>query len=257
MAWIFGTIAATLGLLFLWGLFAPRSQWLTLTAWSVSDPHAHEPGAAGFGMRRLASAVGLIGLASVGFVAAASFIDRLPRPPVPPTPVQAMWGTPDPHVINRVVRGLSSPPDGLVAVPVLDYQAFPTTGAPSYLTRLNTYSLLGLGAVPGLIGAAPGAQAAAIDTAELVVHVRGPILCIPRAAVVIESDTTVKIGLYYGLPDSADGSPVDNTKGCPTDSSVTASVLIPIDLTAPVGDRIVESLDGTELPSVKVVSSAR
>jgi hypothetical protein len=82
-------------------------------------------------------------------------------------------------------------------------------------------------------------------------------LCIPRAAVVVESDTTVKIGLYYGLPDSADGSPVDNTKGCPINSPVTASLLIPIDLTAPVGDRTVESLDGTELPSVRVVTSAQ
>ena len=257
MAWIFGTIAATLGLLFLWGLCAPRSQWHTLTAWSVSDPHAHEPGAAGYGMRRLASAVGLIGLTSVGFVAAASFIDRLPRPPVPPTPVHAMWGAPDPQIVNRVVRGVATPPAGLVAIPLIDYQGFPASGAPSYLTRLNTYALLGSSSIPGLIGAQPDAQASAIDTAELVVHVRGPLLCVPRAAVVVETDTTVKIGLYYGLPDSTDGSPLDNTKGCPTDSPVTASLLIPIDLTVPVGDRTVESLDGTELPSVRVVSSAK
>lgn len=257
MAWIFGTIAATLGLLFLWGLCAPRSQWLTLTAWSVSDPHAHEPGAAGFGMRRLASAVGLIGLAAVGFVAAASFVDRLPHPPVPPTPVHAMWGAPDPQVVDRVVRGISSPPAGLVAVPVLDYQAIPPTGAPSYLTRLNKYKLLGSNSIPGLIGAQPDGESSAFATAELIVHVRGPLLCIPRAAVVVETDATVKIGLYYGLPDSADGSAVDNTKGCPTDSTVTASLLIPIDLASPIGDRTVETLDGTEIESVRVISSVQ
>jgi hypothetical protein len=257
VGWIFGTIAATLGLLFLWGLVAPRSQWLTLTAWSVSDPHAHEPGAAGYSVRRLASAVGLIGLTSVAFVAAASFIDRLPRPPVPQTPVHAMWGEPDPHLVNRVVRGAAKPPSGLIAVSVIDYQTFEAGDPPAYLTRLNKYTVLGSTAVPGLIGVDPDTEASATDTAELVVHVRGPILCIPRSAVVVETDTTIKIGLYYGLPNSADGSPVDSTKGCQKDSSVTASLLIPIDLASPVGDRTVESLDGTELPAVRLITAQR
>jgi hypothetical protein len=257
VGWIFGTIAATLGLLFLWGLVAPRSQWLTLTAWSVSDAHAQEPGAAGYSVRRLASAVGLIGLTSVAFVAASSFIERLPRPPAPQTPVHAMWGEPDPHIVNRIVRGTAKPPSGLIAVPVIDYQAFDAVGPPAYLTRLNKYTVLGSASVPGLIGVDPDTEVPATATAELVVHVRGPILCIPRAAVVVETDTTITIGLYYGLPNSADGSPVDNTKGCATDSSVTASLLIPIDLASAVGDRTVQSLDGTELPAVRLITTQR
>jgi len=254
VGWIFATIAATLGLLFLWGLVAPRSQWLTLSAWSFSDPHAREPGAAGYSMRRLGSAIGLIGLTSVGFVAAASFVDGLPRPPALPTPVHAMWGEPDPRVINRIVRGVAAPPAGLIEVPLIDYQAFDATGPAAYLIGLSKYTVLGASSVPGLIGVDPETEVPATATAELVVHVRGPILCIPRAAVVKETDTTVKIALYYGLPDSADGSPVDSVKGCQTDSLVTVSILIPIDLTSAVGDRTVESLDGTELRSVTLVT---
>jgi hypothetical protein len=65
----------------------------------------------------------------------------------------------------------------------------------------------------------------------------------------------VQIGIYYGLPDPADGSVVDHTKGCPPGAPVTASLLIPIALSAPVGDRQVQALDGTPLPGVAIDTS--
>jgi hypothetical protein len=257
VGWIFVTIVASLGLAFVWGLVAPRSRWRTMTAWSVSDPYAHEPGAFGYGLRRLASAVGIIGLATVGSVAAVSYADRLPSPSEPQTPVQAMWGEPAPRVINRVIRGTTVAPSGLVAVPVLGYQAFGALGPPAYLARLGTYTRFGSAAVPGLIGTAAPAELRATATANLVLHVRVPVLCVPRAVVVIESEATIKIGVYYGLPDSAAVSLADNEAGCEPGSLVTASLLIPIELASAVGDRTVESLEGAALPAVRLITATR
>jgi len=249
-------VAATLGLLLLWGLFAPKSSWRTLTGWSVSDPHGNEPGASAYGLRRLVSGIGALGLVGVLVVASSSFVANLPKPAPPLSSVHIMWGTPDPQVVNRVVTPLAAPPVDLVQEPIIGYQAFPDSGAPSYLTRLKQYSLLGKTEIPGFIGAPPDVGLGAIDTAALVINVRGPILCIPRQAVVIETDTTVQIGIFYGLPDSADGSAVDHVAGCPANATLTASVLIPIMLAKPVGDRSVQTLDGKDIDSVRIVTDA-
>jgi L-aminopeptidase/D-esterase-like protein len=107
-------------------------------------------------------------------------------------------------------------------------------------------------------GAKAGLPSGGIGSASIVVHVRGPVLCIPKSAVVIETETTVQVGVYYGLPDplpGPDGSvtPVDSVAGCPADAAVTGSVLVPLQLSAPVGDREVQSLDGTPIGRVQVV----
>lgn len=248
-------VAATLGLLLLWGLFAPRSSWRVLTGWSVSDPHGNEPGAASYGIRRAVAGAGTIAMAGIVVVATSSYVANLPKPVPPPSPIQVMWGSPDPQVVNRVVNPLPAAPAGLVEIPILGYQAFPASGPPSYLTRLKQFSRLGVTAIPGYIGRDPDATLAAIDTASMVIHVRGPILCIPRQAVVIETQSTVQIGIFYGLPDAADGAAVDSVAGCPADSTLTGSLLIPITLGAPLGDREVQSLTGQPLESVSVVSS--
>jgi hypothetical protein len=156
-------------------------------------------------------------------------------------------------VVNRVVTGFTAPPADLPEMPVLGYQPFGDGGAPSYLTRLKQFSLLGKFDMHGYIGSTPDDGFAAIDTADLVVNVRGPVLCIPRAAVVIETDTTIQVGIYYGLPDSADGSPIDQVAACPAGSTLTASILVPLKLSAPVGDRAVQALDGTPIDSVEIV----
>ncbi len=253
---LLGVVAATLGGLLVWALLAPRSNWRSLTGWSVSDTHRHEPGAGSYGLRRLVAGLGALGLATVLIVASSSLLRNLPQPAAPESAVQQMWGAPDPQVVNRVVTGLGAPPADLPAMPVLGYQPFGDNGAPSYLTRLQQYSLLGKVNPPGYIGSTPDEGFAAIDTADLVVKVRGPILCIPRAAVVIETDTTIQVGLFYGLPDSADGSPIDQVAACPAGSALTASLLVPLKLSAPVGDRAVQALDGTSIERVAIVADS-
>ena len=250
MNWIFGAIAATLGVLLLWGLFAPKSFWRVLSGWSVSDTYRSEPGAGTYGLRRLVAGIGVLGLAAVLAVNVVGYVRSIPAAAAAPSDITVMWGSPNPTVVNRDVTGVAAPPDGLVAVPILGYQAFGSSGTPSYLARLNTFTYLGKSAVAGYIGRDPDAGFAAVDSASMVVNVRGPLLCIPRVAVVTESDTLIQVGIFYGLPDSADGSPVDSVAGCPLDSTVTASLLVPIQLSAPVGDRVVQALDGSELQVV-------
>lgn len=80
-------------------------------------------------------------------------------------------------------------------------------------------------------------------------------MCIPRAVVVIETADTVQFAVYYGLPDAAADVPVDNTVSCPTDASVTGSVLIPLRLAAPIGDRTVETLAEDPIREVTVPST--
>ena len=94
----------------------------------------------------------------------------------------------------------------------------------------------------------------AMDTAELILHVRGPLLCIPRAALVVETSESITVAVYYGLPDPADpATPVDNAVSCPADSPVTASALLPIELAADVGERPVLTLAGDELVEVPLI----
>lgn len=252
MSSVFGVVVATLGVILLWGFFAPKSFWRLFASWSVSDPHANEPGTTSYALRRLASALGVLSLAAVLASWGVAAMQRLPTPPAAPSAVDLMWGAPDPQVVNRVVVGIPTVPTDLRVEPILGYQAFGSTGTPSYLTRLKIYNLLGKTDVPGLVGHAPDINAFGIDSAGLVIHVRGPILCIPRSVVVVETDATIRVGVYYGLPNSADGSPVDSVAGCPADATLTASLLIPIELSAPVGDREVDDLDGARLNVVHV-----
>ena len=256
MNWVFGVVAVTLALLFAWGLLAPRSQWRVLGAWAVSDSYAHEPGGSGYGLRRLLSAVGLLAVGLVLALGATPMLTADTRDPAPPrTAVEAMWGHPAPHLVARVVRGAPAADPTLAAGSVLAFQSLEDAEElPTYLLNIPTFSLLGARDVPGLIGAEPEKGLSAFGAAQLVVKVRGPILCIPRQAVVVETETTVQIGIYYGLPDSADGAPRDHLAGCPADGPLTASVLIPIVLAAPLGDRDVQLLDGSSLSHVPVVT---
>lgn len=256
MTWVFGAIAVTLAIVFVWGLVAPRSQWRVLSGWSVSDTFANEPGRGGYGLRRLISALGLAGVAVVVIIGTTPLIEQRLRPPPPAlTALQVMWGTPSPQLVARVIRPAAAPPEGLVGMPVLGYQVLDRTkDLPEYLIDLKPFSLLGDSSIPGYIGAAPEAGTSAYASADILVNVRGPVLCVPRQAVAIETETTIQIGIYYGLPDSTDGSAVDHVAGCPSDASVTGSVLIPLVLSAPIGSREVQTLDGTPIAGVRVVN---
>lgn len=262
MSWVLGVVAATLGLFFLWGLLAPRSQWRVLSAWSVSNAYAHEPGGASYGWRRLVSGIGVLGVGLVAVLGAApSLLASIPQEERPVSAVEKMWGAPDPQMVDRSIGGSTTVPTGLVEVPVLGYQDLDAVeDLPTYILGLKTFTLLGDDSPRGYIGSAPAEGFSGVGPADLVVNVRGSVLCIPREAVVIETDTTVQIAIYYGLPDpkpSADPAVVppepDHVAGCPLDDSVSGSVLIPITLKNYLADRTVETLDGTEIRQVKVV----
>lgn len=260
MNWIFGAVAMSLGLVFLWGLIAPRSQWRALQAWSVSNSYAHEPGGAGYGWRRFISAVGIAGLCTVVAIAVTpGVLAALPREQVLVSEVEQMWGAPSPQLVDRAVYGSSTPPDGLVEVPVLGYQNLDELDdVPLYLIEMRRFSLLGDQTPAGYIGSNPGTGVSGVGPADLVVNVRGSALCIPREAVVTETETSVQIAVYYGLPDPeplADGTPAptpDSVAACPADDPNTGSLLIPITLAAVLGDRTVETVTGEAIRKIEL-----
>ena len=251
-----------MGVVFLWGVFAPRSQWRALSGWSVSDPHVNEPGGAAYLARRLLSGMGLVGLATVMFVTSTAGMTPIRSAP-PMDDIERMWGSPAPQFVERVFLTYSEPPAGLVEMPVIAYQAFEEdVDKPDYFLRLDRFTLLGESDIPGYIGQPPDEGFSAIGFADLVVQVRGPLLCIPREALVVETEDAVTIAIYYGLPDpersrDEDGTEVeapapDHVAGCSTDDPVTASLLIPVDLANPVGDRTVLTVDGDRIREVPV-----
>ncbi|MDO7881268.1 hypothetical protein [Antiquaquibacter soli] len=252
MGWVFGIVAFSLGLLFLWGLVAPRGQWRSLVGWSVADEHDAEPGGTAYGVRRLVSGLALVSLLAVVGVSASSAIARTPTQERPETPLQAMWGTVAPTVVNRIVTSAPGAPPGLVEIPVAAYQDF-EDDIPGYVTRLREFELLGDADPNGLVGDLPPVGNGALDFADIVINVRGPILCIPRAVVLVQTDTEVRVGVYYGLPTADDGTERDSVAGCPVDSTVTGSILIPLQLAAPLGERPVVALDGTPISEVPVI----
>lgn len=253
MGWVLGIAAFSLGLVLLWGLLAPRGQWRALASWSTSDPHQHEPGGTAYGFRRLVSGVGLVALLAVAGVSASSAIAQSPGEAPSETPLEAMWGSVEPRIVNRIVTPAAAAPGGLVEMPVLAYQSFDDGSIPSYLSGLREFELLGDAAPNGYVGDLPPVGNGALDFADLVINVRGPVLCIPRVVVMIQTETEVRVGVFYGRPPADDGAEADSVAGCPADSAVTGSLLIPIQLGGPLGDRPVVALDGTPISEVPVI----
>lgn len=243
-------------LLALWGLFAPRGLWNSLFGWSFADQRAGEPGGGSYLARRLLLGLGLAGIATMGILLVVQGIVNPPKVAPPPTPVEQMWGSGSHEIVNRVVSPVTGPPAGLTEVPVIDYQAIDDENGPgNYLRLLPKFAILGEQELAGLIGSPPTDGYSATDTAELILHIRGPLLCIPRAALVMETSESVTVAVYYGLPDPVDpaATPVDNAVSCPATSSVTASILLPIELSEDLGDRPVLTLSGDELKNVPLI----
>lgn len=254
MGWLFGFLAFSLGLVFLWGLLAPRGQWRALVGWSTADQHRHEPGGAAYGLRRLISALGLLGLAVVVGVSASSALARVPGAAPTHGPLTLMWGDPPPLVVNRIIPPDAAAPPGLTEIPISGYQAYENGDLPAYLSGLRDFELLGNNDPGGYVGTYPPIGNGALDFADVVLNVRGPILCIPRSVVVLQSDTEVRVGVFYGLPRAADGSEPDSLVGCPADATLTGSVLIPLDLGVALGERALLGLDGSPLSEVPVIT---
>lgn len=254
MAWVFGIVAAALTAFLSWTLISPRGQWRALIGWSVGDIHRDEPSGTAYALRRLGAALSLLGILAVAAFAAAPVIrDQIPsEPDTAESPIELMWGPVQPVVVNRIVVPVSAGSPGLVEMPVLGYQSF-ADGTPTYVTRLSDFRLLGRDNPPGLVGDLPPIGNGALDFADIVINVRGPLLCVPREVVVAEFELDIRIAVYYGLPRNPDGTEGDSVAACSADAPVTTSVLIPLQLSAPLGDRAILDFAGDQIPEVGII----
>lgn len=246
---LFIVIASGLAILTVWGFISPRGQWRVLAGWSRRRPHADEPSAGLIALHRLVAGAGIAAMVLAGCSLYGGYLAAQPKPPPPPGAVERMWGTPAPQVIDRVFEALSTVPVGLVAQPMLGYQAMDgNSRTPGYLFTLDRYRVQDADKGIGYLGHAPDPGFTALDSADLVVQVRGDKDCIPQQVVVQEDDDTVRIGVYYGQPNPSDGSNAAHLGDCPPkpSKSGSASVLVPVDLNAPLGNRTVERFDNSK-----------
>lgn len=247
-------VIASVVLVFLWGLISPRSQWKVLAAWSYRNPQADEPSSFVFGVQRVLSGIGVLFFLAVGATGIGQYLASLPPPPPTLSALQQMWGVaPTPQVVNRVVGAGSTDAGGLVEVPVTGFQRVNSEEyRPRYLHTLERFEPGGDIEKSGILGVQPGKNFPALDSAELVVNVRVFAGCIPRNATVIETDTAVQIGVYVGQPNRMDDVPL-NHPSCDRAPLVQHSLLLAVNLSAELGDRQVQSLDGTPIAEVEEV----
>lgn len=243
MSWVFIVLAAFAGALLLWGLIDPRGQWRVLVGWSTRNPEASEPGDAVQAVRRLVSAAGLAGVIAVVVVLVVGQVASQPKPAIAPTALELMWGTPVPRLVDRVIVPGTETPDGLVEGEVVAVQAIDAGFAPSYLITMPRWSRLGDAAPAGIVGSAAPKGATGYGLASLLISVRGPLLCIPRVVVVEETDTEIRVGVWFGPPDGVDSDlPVE--EACASNASASERILLPVYLDADVDDRDVLTIDG-------------
>lgn len=252
MSFVLVSLAGVLGILFLWGLVSPRTQWYALVGWTRSNPRETEPGAVAYGVGRFFSLLGLLALAVIGVSSLAGQINfEQPGPGRAQTVAERVWGQPRSFVVDRVFTPLSASPAGLVEQAVDGYQVVDAAGmTPRYLYQAGKIRTAGRAALPGFLGVEPLPGTVALDSADLVVHVRGDDRCIPQAVVVVPVDGAVQVGVFFGQSPAADGS-VD-VANCDPGPPLgrTDGYLIPIDLAAPLGDRTLQTLTATEIPEV-------
>lgn len=253
MEWLSGAVVAGLVVILTWGLLAPRGLWRATVGWTVSDPQKREPGSSAYLLRRVLSGIGLIAVAAVVVPSALSAWLPSGQTAAPATQVEQRWGSPEPLLVERQYDALGDAPAGLASMPVLAYQDVEVVGDGAYLGDLRSFSLLGETDLPGYLGTEPAPDYSVPARTYLVVKVRGPLLCIPREVVVRETEETVEVGVFYGLPDpdlEIEGAVApDHIAGCPADAAVTTSVLVPIVLGSGVGERTVVDLEGNEIPA--------
>lgn len=208
-------------------------------------------------IQRVVAGAGIVALSASGWAMYSGYLDSLPRAAAPPGPVEQMWGSPAPVVVNRVFTPLESAPGTLVNQAITGYQV--VNGAsrdPQYLFSLGHLTVKNAKRGVGYLGHDPQPGLSALDTADLVVEVRGDPACIPQQLVVREDDKTVRIAVYYGQPNPSDGSNAVNLAHCKVTPSAAAAkaVLIPVDLATYLGDRkVVTFSGGKSIPLVKVI----
>lgn len=252
MAWVFGVLAVALAVFLLWTLVAPRGQWRALVGWSVADIHRDEPSGTAYALRRLGAGLGLLGILTVSGLAIAPTLGSNAGRAPDASPIELMWGSVRPEVVNRVIVPLGAPSGNFVEMPILGFQSF-ADGTPNYVARLDEFTLLGRESPSGYVGDLPPVGNGALDFANIIVNVRGPLLCIPREVVMIQSEADIRIGVFYGLPRGPEGAEGDSVAGCPADAGVTSSVLIPLQLGAPLDDRPILTLSGEPITEVGII----
>ncbi len=118
-----------LGVVALWAIFAPRNQWRSLFAWSVSNAHNAEPGGAAFALRQIIAAVAvalalLAVVLTMGNSAAREPVDA-PRA----NEIEETWGTPEPLLVYRSFQTSATPDPTLVDVALVRF--LPVNNGPS------------------------------------------------------------------------------------------------------------------------------
>ena len=251
LLWLVGALAV----IFLWGLVSPRSQWYALVGWTRDDPRRSEPGSGAYTVARFLSLVGLVVVGSILAGWAVANI-RIPEPQVATrseTIAQRIWGVPRPLIVDRVFLPSATVPVDLVSQNVTGYQLIdPAERSPRYLFDGAKLRSSGIAAQPGFLGVEPREGTVALETADLIVHVRGDDRCIPQRVVTVSVEGALQIGVFFGQPKPADGSNAANVSNCDPGPprARTKAYLIPVDFDAPLGDRILQRLDGSPIELV-------
>lgn len=248
-------LVVVLAILFLWGLMAPRSQWRLLLSWTYREPHTDAPSGWAFSLHRVIAAVGVVGLLAGGGIAWQRYLDAMPEPPPEPSALEQMWGDESVVVVNRVISPVSRLPAGLVRVDPSAYHAMDgQRRQPTYLFDLDTLELPAGGAAGGLVGAQPSAGLRALDLAHVVVLATADAHCIPREVFLQEGPSSVRVAVFYGRPNLPDGSvDPEGADACAPGGSGARSVLIPLQLGTPLGERLLTDLDGVPLRRAPII----
>ncbi len=243
-------IVAGLAILTLWGVVAPRGQWRVLTAWNRRSPWDGGPSALSVGIHRTVAIIATLALLFTGWGLMQGYLASITASARSTSTVHALWGYPTPMVVDRIVENSTTRPAGLVQQPVVAYEPVAAQQhSPAYLFELPTWNRLITPKGDGYIGTQPPVGIRALDSASIVVQLRGDPRCIPREAVVVENATTIAIGVYYGRPNPGKGSKPVSLDSCKTTvpAKDAVSVLLPLSLSAPVGKRHVTNLDGSRI----------
>ncbi len=250
-SWLLIAVSGMLSALLVWGLVAPRSQWRVLVGWSTADPDAAEPGNGVHGIRRTICAIGLVGVLAVVGVQGWQHFAARPHVAADASALAQMWGKPTPRLIDRIVTPFTSAPDRLVPGAVVGIEKLTRGTPPGYLANLPRWDELGNSQPVGLVGAAPTSGLSGYGSSDALLSVRGPLNCIPRAAVVTATESAVKIGVYWGLPGS---SRQDSTAACDMDDPVLQTVLLPIRLSVSLTTQALLTEAGAPIPLVTIPS---
>src|SRR5690606_21381421 len=125
---------------------------------------------------------------------------------------------------------------------------------PAYLFSMGTLVAPRGDDAGGLIGEEPTTGLTALDTASVVVLLTADAACVPRAVFLQEGPTTVRVAVYFGRPDLPDGSEHPSGRNsCQPGSSHARSLLLPLQLSRALGDRLVTDLDGVPLRRAPII----